>query len=54
MRYVQRRRLEFATLISIPLVWWIIVLLVPYVIMLMISFYRKLLIVAVGGSVLAP
>ena len=40
MRYAQRRRLEFAALISIPLVWWVIVLLVPYVIMLMISFYR--------------
>ncbi len=40
MKYAQRRRLEFATLISIPLIWWVVVLLVPYVIMLMISFYR--------------
>ncbi|MDP6843700.1 MAG: ABC transporter permease [Rhodospirillales bacterium] len=40
MKHAQRRRLEFATLISIPLIWWVVVLLVPYVIMLMISFYR--------------
>ena len=40
MNYVRRRRLEFAALVSAPLIWWVVVLLVPYVIMLMISFYR--------------
>ena len=40
MRYARRRRLEFAALVSAPVIWWVVVLLVPYVIMLMISFYR--------------
>ena len=40
MNYVRRRQLEFAALVSAPLIWWVVVLLVPYVIMLMISFYR--------------
>ena len=40
MRQVQRRRLEFATLVSIPLIWWVLVLLIPYLIMLLISFYK--------------
>ena len=40
MNYVRRRRLEFAALVSAPLIWWVVVLLVPYVIMMMISFYR--------------
>ena len=40
MRHARRRRLEFAALVSAPVIWWVVVLLVPYVIMLMISFYR--------------
>ena len=40
MNYVRRRRLEFAALVSAPLIWWVVVLLVPYAMMLMISFYR--------------
>jgi len=37
----QQRRIGFAALMTGPMLWWIIVLLIPYVIMLMISFYSK-------------
>lgn len=40
MKQVQRRRFEFAALVSVPLIWWVLVLLVPYLIMLLISFYK--------------
>ncbi len=41
MNHAQQRRAGFAALMTGPMVWWIVVLLVPYVIMLMISFYSK-------------
>lgn len=40
MKQVQRRRLEFAALVSIPAIWWVLVLAIPYLIMLLVSFYR--------------
>ena len=40
MKQVQRRRLEFAALVSIPTIWWVLVLAIPYLIMLLVSFYR--------------
>jgi len=41
VNHAQQRRAGFAALMTGPMVWWIVVLLVPYVIMLMISFYSK-------------
>ncbi|MDP6843861.1 MAG: ABC transporter permease [Rhodospirillales bacterium] len=41
MNLAQQKRLSFAALMTGPILWWILVLLVPYVIMLMISFYSK-------------
>ena len=41
MNQAQQRRIGFAALMTGPMLWWIIVLLIPYVIMLMISFYSK-------------
>jgi spermidine/putrescine transport system permease protein len=40
VKQVQRRRLSFAALVSVPVIWWVLVLLIPYLIMLVISFYR--------------
>jgi len=37
----QQRRIGFSALMTGPIIWWLVVLLVPYVIMLMISFYSK-------------
>ena len=41
MNQAQQRRIGFAALMTGPMLWWIVVLLIPYVIMLMISFYSK-------------
>lgn len=41
MNHLQRRQLGFAALMSGPIVWWGLVLLVPYAIMFMISFYSR-------------
>ena len=41
MNLAQQRRAGFAALMTGPIIWWLVVLLVPYVIMLMISFYSK-------------
>ena len=40
MKQVQRRRLEFAALVSVPTIWWVLVLAIPYLIMLLVSFYK--------------
>ena len=41
MNLAQQRRIGFSALMTGPIIWWLVVLLVPYVIMLMISFYSK-------------
>ena len=41
MNLAQQSRAGFAALMTGPIIWWLVVLLVPYVIMLMISFYSK-------------
>ena len=41
MNLAQQRRAGFSALMTGPIIWWLVVLLVPYVIMFMISFYSK-------------
>jgi len=41
MNHARRRKLGFWMLFSAPMLWWITVLLVPYLIMLSISFYSR-------------
>lgn len=41
MNHARRRRLGFWALFTAPMLWWIMVLLVPYLIMLSISFYSR-------------
>ena len=41
MRQTRRRALGFAALFTGPAIWWATVLLVPYSIMLAISFYTR-------------
>jgi spermidine/putrescine transport system permease protein len=41
MNHARRRRLGFWALFTAPMLWWVMVLLVPYLIMLSISFYSR-------------
>ena len=41
MNHARRHKLGFWVLFSAPMLWWIMVLLVPYLIMLSISFYSR-------------
>lgn len=41
MNHASRHRLGFWALFTAPMIWWALVLLVPYVIMLAISFYSR-------------